>query len=294
MIPDTFCADDLRFYLDCMTTRFSMIPELTAISIPVAMSRDPFKDSRPWYTPDLARMDPEEVYPAKSNGILQMLARTYIDDLPRVAKAWEVDVHDLPMSFEEADELGMEEETIAWPWLNNRDFLAKLEKSLRMRAYEVMPIVQKAGEIERDLVDLNSKSFIQTGFHVMDGPEQIQHQLAIDAAKAAMRVGDIDWDDLRDGGVIPMSTMWEDPGYPLFADSTESGFFCDIPGWRGEELMEIREQLGHLQYSRRHGQEPWSAEWRTKPEPLIVRAVEMLDRFVHDATVRQNQLFEYA
>ena len=128
----------------------------------------------------------------------------------------------------------------------------------------------------------------------MDGPETIKHQLAIDAARAAMKMGDVDWDDLRDGGVIPMSTMWEDPGYPFFADSTETGYFCDIPGWRGEELMEIRDNLDHYRYSRQEGKEPWSASWRTKPKVLIVRAVEMLDRFVHDATVRQNQTFEYA
>lgn len=294
-VKDDHWPEDIRYFLDPLTARFTWQADASWLAIPIAMGRDPLrKDGDPWCITKLALMDPEAVYPTRRNGVLHRWAAEHLTSLLDIARERGISPHALPMNVEEAYEMDLEIEDVAWPWLRDRALLDQLEKSIRMHVYRAMPDMRKGREIEVDFLHANTTCFLETGFHAVTTPDdvRIEHRLDLqeDAVVASAPFFDFWWDDLRDSLVLPMWSRWEEKEEAYLVQCSRGGFFEDAPGWRREETAALHAAIEGQRFADLYGR-----DLRDPPtDPKIVAAMDRLLGFAREAEKRQNHDLVYA
>lgn len=128
-------------------------PDPFRICAPVAVGLDP--DSR-WSLQDLIACSMDDVYPAMRSNMLSRFVRTRLGGFRRT------DLARVPWSRESA---GYDRDYVP-PWARDRRMLDRLEKSIRMSAWEALPVLQELVEAERKMIETSSAAFLRTGVYL--------------------------------------------------------------------------------------------------------------------------------
>jgi len=207
---------------------------------------------------DLLRVkEPEELYPSKPNRILHQFAMDILREVVGDARNSGIALDHIPRSRFEAWERRISGHLNAPPWISNREALDVIEKSVRMRIYELFPSLQEAARIEEDLYRCISCVFLATGWHLVDDdPHRLPppHKLPSGVSElielGLRRMEDfnsINWGVFIEAMMIPGNVHEVGDGFGRLVP-TSTGMFIDTEDVEAEDFQIIADGVRSLLY----------------------------------------------
>lgn len=198
----------------------------------------------------LAAVDPEEVFPHASNGVLQKMVRDQKQNVLTAMREKGISEHDIPTTLVQASKMGREDLLLP-RWMLDPKKIDAIEKSIRMQAYYGLPELKRLHESELKIASTNTDVFMETGWHPQQHhyrpvPRSIREsnelqKLLTEQTKAEETLNYVDPDNLVRQFLVPEAArdmqVWENPSLTL-PWASPVGFF-DADRRRGIEPEEV-------------------------------------------------------
>lgn len=176
------------------------------------------------YWPEEAlKLDPDSLFPKEPNGAINQLIAKQIQYVRMAMKKRGLSESDIPH-----DQNTDHPDLIVPPWFFKPRIVAGLEKSVRTRAWETLPELQRLHTAESTLGNTNTRILMETGWNPTDNqfpaPRSVREstelsRMTAEARKAEHVIGYCDPDRLIAGWMIPEwvrdANAWENPSLTL-------------------------------------------------------------------------------
>lgn len=240
-------VDELLDY-DVITT-----PDPSNIAVPVAVGRTPSRWG--WCLQDLIACSLDDIYPATRSGALHRFVRERLREFPRS------ELVRLPWSRASSgsDNVSMP------PWVRDRRTVDTLEKSIRMSAWEALPVLHELADAEKRMVETSSAAFIRTGIYLWRTsfdriPRTIRESSdlmapIVEANRALEAWRGVDVGFLVDRMVLPhLAIEYEDEPLLITGWSSDHKAFGPVPelGLSAEDVATISDHVDDLIWARRY------------------------------------------